>query len=220
MDVIPRICKEYPHVNFLIAGDGPKRVDLEQMREKHLIMDRVELIGSVASHDVPSILVRGQIFLNTSLTEAFCMAIVEAACCGLLVVSTKVGGIPEVLPSDMIRLADPNEQSLYDALCDAIAHSQSGSLDPITLHEKVKSFYSWALVAERTENVYLTSVEGIEEKTNFVQRLENFNSAGLVYGKILCICAALEHLILLLLEWFMPAHSVEKAVNYKNKCKK
>lgn len=40
--------------------------------------------------------VRGQIFLNASLTEAFCMAIVEAAAAGLLVVSTAVGGVPEV----------------------------------------------------------------------------------------------------------------------------
>ena len=37
------------------------------------------------------LLVRGQIFLNTSLTEAFCMAIVEAASCGLAVVSTAAG---------------------------------------------------------------------------------------------------------------------------------
>lgn len=28
------------------------------------------------------VLVQGNIFLNTSLTEAFCIAIVEAACCG------------------------------------------------------------------------------------------------------------------------------------------
>jgi len=42
--------------------------------------------------------VRGQVFLNASLTEAFCMAIVEAAAAGLLVVSTAVGGVPEVCP--------------------------------------------------------------------------------------------------------------------------
>jgi phosphatidylinositol glycan class A protein len=39
---------------------------------------------------------QGQIFVNASLTEAFCMAIVEAASAGLLVVSTRVGGVPEV----------------------------------------------------------------------------------------------------------------------------
>ena len=78
------------------------------------------------------VLVQGDIFLNTSLTEAFCMAIVEAASCGyvlvdffllnkrirgalhvfsffsLQVVSTRVGGVPEVLPGDMIKLAEPS----------------------------------------------------------------------------------------------------------------
>lgn len=39
---------------------------------------------------------QGHIFVNASLTEAFCMAIVEAASAGLLVVSTRVGGVPEV----------------------------------------------------------------------------------------------------------------------------
>ena len=40
--------------------------------------------------------VQGHIFVNASLTEAFCMAVVEAAAAGLLVVSTAVGGVPEV----------------------------------------------------------------------------------------------------------------------------
>ena len=54
----------------------------------------------------PSINQQGEIFLNTSLTEAFCIAICEAVSCGLHVVSTKVGGIPEVLPKELITLAE------------------------------------------------------------------------------------------------------------------
>ena len=53
-----------------------------------------------------SIISQGEIFLNTSLTEAFCIAICEAVSCGLHVVSTKVGGIPEVLPKELITLAE------------------------------------------------------------------------------------------------------------------
>jgi phosphatidylinositol glycan class A protein len=55
------------------------------------------------------VLQRGQIFLNTSLTEAFGTALIEAASSGLLVVSTRVGGIPEILPADMVVFAEPNE---------------------------------------------------------------------------------------------------------------
>ena len=47
--------------------------------------------------------------MNTSLTESFGIAIVEAACAGLYVVSTEVGGVPEVLPSEFISFAKPEE---------------------------------------------------------------------------------------------------------------
>lgn len=50
--------------------------------------------------------------MNTSLTESFGIAIVEAACAGLYVVSTRVGGIPEILPEDMISFSNPDEDGL------------------------------------------------------------------------------------------------------------
>lgn len=80
--IIPRICEMYKNARFIIGGDGPKRIDLEQMREKHLLHDRVELLGPIKHHEVRNVLIQGNIFLNTSLTEAFCIAIVEAACAG------------------------------------------------------------------------------------------------------------------------------------------
>ena len=52
---------------------------------------------------------RGQIYLNTSLTEAFGISIIEAASAGLFIVSTNVGGVPEVLPNDMIEFARADE---------------------------------------------------------------------------------------------------------------
>jgi phosphatidylinositol N-acetylglucosaminyltransferase subunit A len=61
------------------------------------------------------VLNRGHIYLNTSLTESFCIAILEAASCGLIVVSTNVGGIPEVLPESMRYLCDPD----IDQICDS-----------------------------------------------------------------------------------------------------
>ena len=90
-------------VDFYIGGDGPKRLVLEELREE--FGDRVQLFGPLDHSKVREFLVQGHIFLNTSLTEAYCMAIVEAASSGLQVVSTSVGGIPEVLPPELISLA-------------------------------------------------------------------------------------------------------------------
>lgn len=83
-------------VYFVIGGDGPKRVQIEEMRERHGLQERMEMLGEVPHADVRSVLTRGHVFLNCSLTEAFCIAILEAASCGLLTVSTRVGGVPEV----------------------------------------------------------------------------------------------------------------------------
>ena len=141
----PRICALFPNVRFLIGegvrvrmrkpcpltdlagGDGPKMIDLLQMREKYLLQDRIEILGPVRSNEVQNVsesmllvafghilthqqvLNQGSIFMNTSLTESFGIATLEAACTGLYVVSTRVGGVPEILPEDLISFANPDE---------------------------------------------------------------------------------------------------------------
>lgn len=55
---------------------------IEEVRERYKLHNRVDLLGSITNHSVRNILVKGHIFLNTSLTEAFCIAILEAASCG------------------------------------------------------------------------------------------------------------------------------------------
>ena len=64
------------------------------------------------------LLSRAQIFLNPSLTEAFGIGILEAACAGLFVVSTRVGGVPEVLPPGLVEFAEPEaEGPFFDSRC-------------------------------------------------------------------------------------------------------
>jgi phosphatidylinositol glycan class A protein len=111
--LIPKIVAKYPHVNFIIGGDGDKMVQLKALIQKYNLFQRVELLGALKHSQVRDVLCRGHIFLNTSLTESFCIAILEAACCGLLVVTTDVGGVPEVLPPYMAYLAKPKEDELF-----------------------------------------------------------------------------------------------------------
>nr|CAG4650115.1 EOG090X0515 [Sida crystallina] len=155
--VIPIVCQKYSEVKFVIVGDGVKRLLLEQTREKAALHDRVLLLGALDQEGVYQTLVKGHIFLNTSLTEAYCMAIVEAASCGLQIVSTKVGGIPEVLPDDMIELAEPNVNDIVTAIDKAIVSYRHGKcMSPDKCHEFVKKAYDWENVAQRTQAVYNT----------------------------------------------------------------
>ncbi|KAI9493679.1 GlcNAc transferase [Zychaea mexicana] len=213
--IIPRICSMYRNVRFIIGGDGPKRIDLEQMREKHLLHDRIELLGSIKHHDVRKVLVQGNIFLNTSLTEAFCIAIVEAACAGLFIVSTKVGGVPEVLPSHMVNYAMPEEDDLVIAISRAIHMIRYEEVDPRRFNDELKDMYSWSNVAERTEKVY--DLISQTQEAPLIERLRRYYGCGLYAGKIFCMVMALDYLFWIFLEIMLPRHSIERAETFPYK---
>ena len=45
--LIPRICKAFKHVNFIIGGDGDKMPILKELRERYGLQDRMELLGAL-----------------------------------------------------------------------------------------------------------------------------------------------------------------------------
>ncbi|XP_054871260.1 phosphatidylinositol N-acetylglucosaminyltransferase subunit A isoform X1 [Amphiprion ocellaris] len=211
--IIPELCLKHPDLHFLIGGEGPKRIVLEEVREKYQLHDRVRLLGALEHKDVRGVLVQGHIFLNTSLTEAFCMAIVEGASCGLQVVSTRVGGIPEVLPEDLITLCEPTVRSLCAGLETVIARQRSGSVpSPASVHGRVQNLYTWRNVAERTEKVY-DRVAG-EDVLPLDRRLRRLRAhCGPVAGSIFAFIAVLDFLFLLLMQWLVPDRVMDIAVD-------
>ncbi len=68
--------------------------------------------------------VQGDIFINASLTEAFCCAIVEAASVGLLVVSTAVGGVPEARVSAAQGIDASNEHAVQTSSDDSASSTR------------------------------------------------------------------------------------------------
>ncbi|KAL5251172.1 hypothetical protein ACHWQZ_G016771 [Mnemiopsis leidyi] len=137
--IIPEMCAADKRVKFLIGGDGPKRLMLEELREQHRLHERVVLLGNVEQSRVRDVLIQGHIFLNTSLTEAFCMAIVEAVSCGLPVVSTAVGGIVEVFPADFVCLAEETTtESLTKGLLQTISRCTRNAVPDLHLQSECR----------------------------------------------------------------------------------
>ena len=168
MKVIPWICKKYPKVYWIIGGDGRLKPLLKAMIKKCGLENRIELLGYVLHKNVPNVLNRGHIFLNTSITEAFCISALEAASVGLKVVTTNVGGTPEILPMDMLTLAEPNSESLFLNLSKVVTQFLNGEIvDPNEYHLRVKRYYSWEKVAKRTSKVYQYLYNKGPKKTGF-----------------------------------------------------
>ena len=164
LEILPIVCMKYPNIEFAISGDGPKRVLIEKIVEEYGIQNQVQVQGFTEFKNVPTFLSSGDIFLNVSISEAFCMAILEAAACGLYVVSTDVGGIPEILPPEQMTLCKPNAQDMIEKLSKVIdeAWYKNSSKSPAYIKES----YDWFYVAEKTAQVYERALK-TENKSSF-----------------------------------------------------
>lgn len=124
----------------------------------------------------------------------------------LQVVSTKVGGIPEVLPSDLIYLVEPTVPALIEGLESAIINYRDGNTKcPFETHQRISSFYNWFNVTRRTEIVY--NLVKQEKKQNLGEQLTSYIRSGVVpYLLVVSLC----YIILQILQVLVP-----RKVSYK-----
>jgi glycosyltransferase involved in cell wall biosynthesis len=80
---------------LLIAGDGPAFSTVQQNAAALGIQDRVFFLGQRS--DIPEVLRGFDVFLQSSLTEGYSLALVEAAVTGLPIIATAVGGNAEII---------------------------------------------------------------------------------------------------------------------------
>ncbi|SSD58308.1 related to Phosphatidylinositol N-acetylglucosaminyltransferase GPI3 subunit [Saccharomycodes ludwigii] len=223
--LIPKICENNPKVNFIIAGDGPKFIDFQQMIETYRLQEKVQLIGSVQHEKVRDVMCQGDIYLHASLIEAFGTVLVEAASCGLLVVTTVVGGIPEVLPKHMTIFAENTSvSSLVKATTKAIELIRNG-YDTTTFHDEIAKIYDWKDVAKRTVKVYDNAVNRSDKPKNWLEIVERFfnnnkdTGNGMMARCLFALCAIVDILFYLFLEWVHPRDRIDKAIKWNHRKK-
>jgi glycosyltransferase involved in cell wall biosynthesis len=84
-----------PNSCLWIVGDGPLRVELENMSGDLGLAERVRFLG--VRHDIPALLRAADVFVLSSSWEGFGLVVAEAMATGTRVVATDCGGVREVV---------------------------------------------------------------------------------------------------------------------------
>lgn len=111
------IVDNHNDVYFLIVGTGKEENELKALTSELGIVEKVRFLGS--RDDSEKILSISEVFVCPSLwLEAFGLTNIEAMACGIPVIASKVGGIPEIIEDNItgILVNTKDSQALADAM--------------------------------------------------------------------------------------------------------
>jgi len=146
---------QLPGIDLLIAGGGPELERYRSLAGELGIGARVEFLGSVTEQQKASLYRGALLFTCPSHMEHFGIVNIEALAAGVPVVSSNVGGIPDIVRPGENGLLVPHADSeaLADALLSVLGnhgfreHLARGA-------EASRNRYDWSNVAKEYENLY------------------------------------------------------------------
>lgn len=90
--------------NLVVVGDGPLLKQLKQKAE-----DICDVYFTGARKDVENIIPSASLLVLPSFSESFGLVLIEALACAKPVIGSNVGGIKEIITSDVGLLINPND---------------------------------------------------------------------------------------------------------------
>ncbi|MCQ8893263.1 MAG: glycosyltransferase family 4 protein [Methanolinea sp.] len=141
---------------LVLVGDGQERERLEALSVQIGIQDYVRFIGKVPHTEVKKYMQQADIFVLPSLSEGLPNVILEAMACGLPIVASRVGGIPDVIEDGV------NGYLVTPKRLDEIAEKIVILLQNDKLREKISrnnlikiKSYRWENIILNLEKLYL-----------------------------------------------------------------
>jgi glycosyltransferase involved in cell wall biosynthesis len=154
LDAAPQILARCPSTVFLFAGRGDCEAELREQTRRLGIERRVRFLG--LRKDVPALLAIGDVLVQPSLSEGLSIAILEAMAAARPVVTTRVGGNPElVVNGETGLLVEPADAgALATAVIRVLTDAGEGRRLGVNGLERVRSRFSIAGMVQAYEAIY------------------------------------------------------------------
>ena len=151
------------NVSAILIGDGTLRVSFEKYAEQLGVSEYIEFTGLLPSSDyVREVMLNADIFVFPTQGEGLPRGIIEAMAIGMPVLSTPVGGIPEVI--DNKYLFDPLDSNGFaDMICNLMENKEE--MNEMSKNNFAKSMeYRNELLQARRDIFYTKLMKLVEMK--------------------------------------------------------
>ena len=153
------IQQQTPEASLTVVGDGSQREALERLKTE-LNLQHTSFTGRVEHVEIYDHYTNADVFLNASRIDNQPLSILEAFACGLPVVTTDAGGIPDIVTDKHTGYVVPVDH------CEALAERATKLLADrniaITMTKNAReecSKYTWEVVCEQWLTLYRSLAE-------------------------------------------------------------
>ncbi len=159
VDVFHRLQQKGHGLKLLLVGDGPDRTSAEHRARELGVYDDVRFLGK--QEPVEEILSIADIFMMPSGSETFGLAALEAMSCGVPVIASRIGGLPElVIDGETGFLCELGDIDGYTEAADRLLSNSD-------LHERMASAsraraveeFDTSIIVPRYESYYAQVME-------------------------------------------------------------
>ena len=143
-----------PEATLTLVGDGSEHENLVRMAEE-LGLQNVTFTGRVANEDIYTYLDHADIMLSAPTVDNMPVSVLEAMNAGLLVISSKVGGVPYMVKNNNTGLLfDSNDSdALASKMLWAIGNQTIARTIILQAHKAV-SLYRWENIKDKLYTAY------------------------------------------------------------------
>jgi glycosyltransferase involved in cell wall biosynthesis len=140
-----------------IVGDGPARLEFENLAASLSLTDRVVFHGLKSKPEIADFMRQADFFVLPSLWENLPCVIIEAMASGLPIISTHAGGIPELVNKDTGILVAPGDvRPLSEALASMM--DSFNEYNRLSIAKRAQQ-YSLETIGRELHNIYEKCVQ-------------------------------------------------------------
>jgi glycosyltransferase involved in cell wall biosynthesis len=139
--------KTYPTAKLLIIGDGPHKRELERIVKEFHMTEEVIFTGFLDNTFIPLSII--DIYTHISLQEGMPIALLEAMRMGKPVITTKAGGIPEVIEHGKNGLiVEPEPKEIAQTIISLYNDKERMRCLGVDAKKTVEERYRWEDIAQ------------------------------------------------------------------------
>jgi 1,4-alpha-glucan branching enzyme len=158
IESMPAVVRRFPRAKFIISGKGQsdEMKKLVAHAQKLGVRDRIVFTGYYPDRKLPRLYQAADVFAFSTFYENLPFAVLEALSTGLPVVTTRVGGIPEMIEDGRNGfLVQPfNSRELEDRILYFLEHPGAASEIAFLARRIIEERFDWRLIVKKVLKVY------------------------------------------------------------------